>query len=223
MNTLTFYAPSGSPASSNHTSLVAIQQLVPPGNTSGANHVGFFGAGGPEGIPFAVIVDRYQDKTFITNTSGTNLGKAPFGLPASGQLINHKFVSSSTVNVSGLGETALINVTPPSGTLLIRFIPSGSIEVRTQNAIVYAVNLNASSGVDDVGSVVTGIKVQGYEPGADATWTQMAGAGAIDNRLLLLDRDVAEARHDFFIGLSASPEAVGQRSDFGLFTVIEFL
>lgn len=223
MNTLNFYAPSGSPASSNHTSLVVIQQLSPPGNTSGANHVGFFGAGGPEGVPFAVIIDRYQDKTFITNTSGTNLGVAPWGLPASGQLINHKYVSSSTVNVSGLGETSLINVTPPSGTILVRFVPSGAAQVRTQNAILYTVVLNASSGIDDVSTVVTGLKIQGYEPGADSTWTQTAGAGAIDNRLLLLDHDNANSIHDFFIGLSCSPEAVGQRNNFGFFMVIEFL
>jgi hypothetical protein len=196
--------------------------LDPPGNTSGANHVGFFGAGGPEGTPFAVIVDRYQDKTYITNTSGTNLGADPFGLPGSGELINHKYVSSSTVNVSGLGETALINVTSESGTLLVRF-ESTVGEVQTQNGIVYTVNLNASSGVDDVSSVVTNLKVQGYEPTVDSTWTQMAGAGAIDNRLLLLDRNTAEVIHDFFVGLSASPETVGERSDFGLFAVIEFL
>lgn len=223
MNTLTYFAPSGSPASQNHPSLVVVEQLDPPGNTSGANHVGFFGAGGPEGTPFAVIVDRYQDKTFITNTSGFNLGRDPYGLPGSGELINHKFVTSSTVNVSGLGETALTNVTPESGTLLIRFEPSGATPVRTQNTIVYCVALNASSGVDDVSTVVTGLKVRGYEPGADSTWTLMAGAGAIDNRLLLLDHDVTDLVHDFFIGLSASPEAVGERNDFGLFTVIEFL
>jgi len=223
MNTLTFYAPSGSPASSNFTSLVPIESLDPPGNTSGANHVGFFGAGGPEGIPFAVIVDRYQDLTFITNTSGTNLGQAPYGVPASGQLINHKYIASSTVNVSGLGTVSLTNVTPESGTILARFVASGTTEVRTQNAILYTVALNAASGVDDVSSVVTSLKVQGYEPGADATWTQTAGAGAIDNRLLLQDHDTTDLVHDFFVGLSASPEAAGARSDFGFFMVIEFL
>lgn len=223
MNTLTFYAPSGSPASSNHTSLVAIEQLGTPGNTSGANHVGFFGAGGPEGTPFAVIVDRYQDKTFITNMSGTNLGNSPFGLPGSGELINHKYSSDTTANVSGLGAVSLTNVTQGSGTLLIRFVPSGSAEVKTQNALLYTVVLNATSGVDDVTSVVTGLKVYGYEPGADGTWTQMAGVGATDNQLALDDHSVADTVHDFFVGLSASPEAVGARTNFGFFAVIEFL
>jgi hypothetical protein len=217
MNTLTFLAPSGSPAN-----LTVIEQLD-PGSTSGANHVGFFGAGGPEGIPFAVIVDRYQDKTFITNSTGQNLGSAPYGVTGSGELVNHKYLTSNTANVSGLGSVSLVNVTPESGTLLLRFEPSGAVAVRTQNTILYTVVLNATSGIDDVSSVVTSLKVQSYEPGADGTWTQTAGTGAVDNRLLLLDHDVPDTVHDFFVGLSASPEAVGQRNDFGFFMVIEFL
>lgn len=218
MNTLTFLAPSGAPASGT-----IIQQLTTPGNTSGANHIGFFGAGGPEGSPFAIIIDRYQDKTFITNMSGTNLGKAPWGLRASGQLINNKYESSNTVNVDGQGAVALSTVPSASGTLLIRFVPSGSIPVRTQNAVLRCVALNASSGVNDITSVVTSLKVQGFEPTNQSSWKQMAGAGTIDNQLSFRDRNTSVAQHDFFAALSASPEAVGQRNNFGFFMILEFL
>lgn len=218
MNTLTFIAPSGAPASGT-----IIQQLTIPGNTSGANFLGFFGTGGPEGTPFAVIIDRYQDKTFITNMSGTNLGKAPWGLRASGQLINNKYLTANTVNINGGGSVALSTVPINSGTLLIRFVPSGSISVRTQNAALRAVILNSTSGVDNITSVVTGLKVQGFEPINDSSWTQMAGAGAIDNQLQFNDHTVAQTQHDFFACLSASPEAVGQRNNFGFFMIIEFL
>jgi hypothetical protein len=218
MNTLTVLAPSGAPASGT-----VIEQLDPPGNTSGASYVGFFGAGGPEGIPFAVIVAKYQDKTFITNPSGTNLGKSPFGLLGSGQLDNHKFIETNLVNVNGQGSVELSGVPQSSGTILLRFVPSGATPVRTQNALIRTVPLNASSGIDTVDGIVTSLKVQGYEPGADNTWTQTAGVGALDNRLFLLDHDVASLQHDFFASLSASPEAVGERNDFGFFVVIEFL
>ena len=217
MNTLTFLAPSGAPASGT-----IIEQLTIPGNTSGANHLGFFGTGGPQGTPFAIIVDRYQDRTFITNMSGTNLGVAPWGLRASGELINNKYVSLNTVNL-GEGAVALSTVPFASGTLLIRFVPSGSISVRTQNAALRAVVLNSSSGIDNILSVVTGLKVQGFEPVNDAVWTQMAGVGAIDNQLQFTDRNIALPQHDFFASLSASPEAVGQRNNFGFFMIIEFL
>lgn len=218
MNTLSFLAPSGAPASGT-----ILEQLSPPGNTSGANSLGFFGAGGPQGVPFAVIVDAYQDATFITGVSGFNMGVAPFGLLASGELFNSKFIDSSTANVEGDPSVALTNVPQESGTLLMRFVPSGSTEVRTQNTLLRTVVLNATSGVNNVGDVVVGLKVQCFEPGADSAWTQTAGTGALDNRLFLLDHNVASLQHDFFATLSASPENVGERNDFGFFLIIEFL
>lgn len=221
MNTISFLAPTGAPVSFMHTSLFVIQQLTPPGNTSGANHLGFFGAGGPQGVPFAVIVDNYQDQTFITNRSGQNLGTV--GVPASGKLINHKYVSSTTVQVSGQPAQSLTQVPQGSGTLLIRFVPSGAASVVTQNGLLRTVVLNTSSGIDDVTSIVTNLKIQSYEIQEDSSWTQTAGAGAIDNRLFLSDHPTAATQHDFFVGLSASPEAVGARNNFGFFAVVEFL
>ena len=216
--TLRFLAPSGAPST-----LTEIRQLDPPGNTSGAHFIGFFGAGGPQGSPFAIIVDRFQDRTFITNSFGNNLGLHPYGVTASGELINHKYISSNTVNVSGLGVTSLTNVTRESGTLLVRFNSPGMTNVVTQNAILYAVDLNASSGVNNVLNVPTNIKIFAYEVGVNPTWTQIAGVGAVDNRLLLLDHNVSDVTHDFFIGLSISPETMGQRNNIGYLFNLEFL
>lgn len=218
MNTLTFLAPSGAPASGT-----IIEQLDPPGNTSGANHIGFFGAGGPRGVPFAVIVDKYQDSTYITNTSGENMGIAPFGIKASGELNNTKFEDTNLANINGVGGIELSGIPQLSGTLLIRFEPSGSIEVRTQNVLLRTVVLTATSGIDDIAGVVVGLKVQGFEPTADNLWTQTAGGGALDNRIFFTDHNVPDLVHDFFVSLSASPEAVGERNDFGMFFIVEFL
>lgn len=218
MNTLTFLAPSGAPASGT-----IIEQLDPPGNTSGANHVGFFGAGGPQGVPFAVIVDKYQDSTYITNVSGFNMGVAPFGVKASGELNNTKFQDASLANVNGVGSVELSGIPQLSGTLLIRFEPSGSTAVRTQNVLLRTVVLNSASGIDDVTGVVVGLKVQGFEPAADNAWTQTAGDGALDNRIFFVDHNVPDLVHDFFVSLSTSPEGVGERNDFGMFFIIEFL
>ena len=218
MNTLTFFAPSGAPASGT-----VIEQLDPPGNTSGANHIGFFGAGGPQGVPFAVIVDKYQDATFITNAAGLNLGVAPFGIKSSGELLNFKFQDVNVASVAGDGNVALTNIPLESGTLLIRFEPSGALPVRTQNTLLRTVVLNDSSGINDIAGIVVGLKVQGFEPGADNTWSQTAGGGALDNRIFFTDHNDPSLRHDFFVALSASPENVGERNDFGLFFIIEFL
>ena len=217
MNTITFLAPSGAPASGT-----VIQQLTTPGNTSGANHIGFFGTGGPQGNPFAVIIDRYQDKTFITNASGTNLGVNPWGLRASGQLNNSKYVSSTVANINGFGNVSLTAVPQESGTILIRFVPSGSLSVRTQFTYLRAVALNASSGINNTESIVTGIKIYGFVPQEDGAWVQMAGTGATAN-LLAFDDHASATIHDFFACLSASPEQVGQRNNFGFYMIVEYL
>lgn len=218
MNSLTFIAPSGSLANGT-----LLEQLDPPGNTSGANHLGFFGAGGPQGIPFAVIVGSYQDRTFLTNVSGSNLGVAPFGLTGSGELLNHKYLTSNTVNVASNGAISLIDVPSESGTLLVRLETSGAISVETQNAIFRAVDLNASSGIDDLNAIPVNITVQAYEPSKDAAWTQIAGNGAVDNRLFLTDQGNSSTIHDFFIGIAASPEQAGVRTNVGYYFVVEFL
>lgn len=223
MNTLTFYAPSGAEVSAEHGSLFPIETLNTPGNTSGANHVGFFGAGGPQGVPFAIIVANYQDASYITNTSGFNMGVAPFGVPASGKLNNFKYETSTTANVSGVAGVALLDIPQESGTLLIRFAASGSTEVRTQNTLCRSVVLNSSSGIDNVTDVAVGVTIQGFEPGVDSSWAQTAGDGALDNRLFILDHNVTDLIHDFWVGLSVSPESAGQRNDVGFFFVIEFL
>ncbi len=218
MNSLTFIAPSGAPASGT-----IIRQLDPPGNTSGLSYVGFFGAGGPQGVPFAIVVNNYQNTTYLTNTSGFNMGVEPFGVLNSGQLINTKFEISSTANVEGHASVLLSNIPEESGTLLMRFESSGVIPVKTQSTLFRTVVLNATSGVDDITSVVLGLKMQCFEPGKDNSWTQTAGVGAIDNRLFIEDHNDTDLVHDFFVSLSVSPELVGERNDFGFLMVIEFL
>jgi hypothetical protein len=218
MNTITFFAPSGAPASGT-----IIEQLEPPGNTSGANYIGFFGTGGPEGVPFAVFVSSYQDKTFVTNTSGTNLGQEPWGLLASGELINHKFLTSSTVNVGNQDEVDLIDVPKQSGMLLVRFEATGPGEVVTQNGVWRTVALNASSGVSDVTAIVTGIDVRCYEAEEDSGWTNTAGSAAVDNRLFIANHTDNDLIHDFFVSASASPEDTGERNDWGFAFILEFL
>jgi hypothetical protein len=218
LNTLTFIAPSGSPAGGT-----VIEQLTTPGNTSGANHIGFFGTGGPQGNPFAVIIGSYQDRTFITNASGTNLGASPWGLPASGRLHNAKFTDSSSVNMDGFGAVSVAAVPRSSGTLLIRFVPSGAASVRTQYTYLRAVSLNASSGVNDSSTIVTGLRIYGFVPEEDSSWTQMAGTGASTNALSFDDHFDSATIHDFFACLSVSPEAVGQRNNFGFYMIVEYL
>jgi len=223
MNTLTFMPTSGAQAhqNSNGEDTGFIETLETPGNLSGANHIGFFGTGGPGGVPFAVVVDNYQDKTFITNVSGQNLGDY-HGFPGAGQLVNTKYIDTSLASVSGQASHPVNLVPKESGTLLIRF-DSTEGEVSTQNVLFRCVDLNAASGVDDSTAIPTNLKVWAFEPDVGGVWTQLAGTGAADNKLNLSDRLDPENRHDYFLCISASPEVVGARTNVGFFALFEFL
>jgi hypothetical protein len=223
MNTLTFMPTSGAYAhqDNNGGDTGFIETLGTPGNLSGANHIGFFGAGGPGGVPFAVVVSNYQDKTYITNTSGQNLGDY-YGFPGAGELINAKYIDSSLVSVSGQADFPVNLVPKESGTLLVRF-DSSEGQVQTQNVLFRAVDLNAASGVDDTTAIPVDLKVWAFEPDVGGVWTQLAGTGAADNKLNLSDRSDVEHRHDYFLCISVSPEVVGARSNVGFFTLVEFL
>lgn len=224
MNTLTFMPPSGAHAHQNNNGgdTGFISSLTEDaGNLSGANHIGFFGAGGPGGVPFAVVVNNYQDKTYITNASGQHL-TAYYGFPGSGELINNKYINATQVSVSGQATALVSNAPKESGTLLIRF-DSSEGQVQTQNVIFRCVDLNAVSGVDDTTAVPSDIKVFAFEPDVSVAWSQLAGTGAAENMFNLSDRADLEHRHDYFISLSVSPEVVGARSNIGFFTLIEFL
>lgn len=215
VETVRFIAPSGSPASGT------IIPTLAAGNVSGAHFIGFFGAGGPQGVPFAVLVNSYQNKTYITNASGENLGFPPYGVRGSGQLTNVKFITANTIRVNSDGTVTLLSLPEVSGTLLVRFQSTSSVQ--TQNGLLRAVNLSATSGVSSETSLVSNIDIRGAEASKDSTWTQMGGNTAIDNRLFLADHTTPNITHDFHIALSASPEAVGRRNDWGLFFYVEFL
>jgi hypothetical protein len=217
MNTLSFLAASGSALP-----LYPMQTLDTPGNTSGANYLGFFGAGGPQGSPYTIVVGQYQDTTHITNASGTNLGTFD-GLPGDGRLINHKYLTNTTVSVSGMGSELLTSVPQGSGSLLIRFESGTSAQV--QNSILRAVNLNASSGVSSLTGLVTDIDIRAYAVGDSYgdQWIQLGGTGASDNRLIMDDHSFSSTIHDYHVCISVSPESAGQKNAFGFTMSLEFL
>jgi len=214
--TVQFIGPSGSPASG-----VIMQNLnLNIGNTSGNCFIGFFNTGGPQTVPYAILTNTYNSKTFMTNSNGQNLGASPYGVLGSGQLTNCKFIDASTAQINSNPSVLVSAVPEASGTILIRFTPTGTFQ--TQNAVVRAVNLNASSGITDETGLVSSIEIKGFEAGHDSSWTAIGGS-TLDNRLFLEDQTASAGPHDYHIALSCSPTAAGERDNFGFLCVIEFL
>lgn len=184
--------------------------------------MGFFGSAGAPNS--AVIVGQYQDTTFRTDHVGTQLG----------EMINSKFKSSTTVDVSGTLSSgpmfgtnfSIANLTNISGTLLCRFREPNDTAVITQQATFRAVDMTAGSGVPDISDLADGITVQAAQlqdtagNAADSTWTEVSSGGAA---LSLADQSLESNIHDFHLIVSATPTAAGRKINFGYLVRLEFL
>ena len=199
---------------SNRTFPAALEIFaMQPGDTTSPERLGFFGVAGAPNA--AVVIGSYQDRTHRTNHSGSDLGI----------FINNKFVSSSVASVSGVSFPNMQDMPASSGSLLCRFTEPNGNQVSTQNAVLRAVRINASSGVPDITALPQNISVQGFElkntvgGAGNSSWTDMS---TTTNSLSLNAQSATASVHDFIVGLSVSPTVAGVNLLFGFAVVLEF-
>jgi hypothetical protein len=150
-------------------------------------------AGGTFDSP--VTVSSYQDSTHTETSGGTDKssGNGPN---------NNKYISSTQADW-GDGTELLTAITDAETTLKINFADPSSVAI--SNHIFYAYDGTTTTAVP------TGVTFQAFESG-DSTWTNAEGSAAA---LSITDSSAATS-HDFYIGVSASPESVGEKTDFVL-------
>jgi len=156
----------------------------------------------------AITVGEFQD--------GTHAGSDDPGTDQCGtnHMNNVKYLTGSTMSVNGAASEDIndTNLTATECTLKINFAHSPAVAIT--NARFYAFD----------GSVVTneavGIDAYAFERGVTASaWTQInddsgnIGGDNTGERLALGSKSSATS-HDWFVAISASPEAVGAKSSF---------
>ncbi len=183
------------------------------GATDNINRLGFFGAGGP-GTP--VTVNTYQSTVYPTDHEGDLRGPP---------LVQSKYLTSNTVEVSGAWNAAVAEYPPGSSTVQIRFTEDGATAVTTQNAELQAVLLGAASGVAQ-DTAPNNITIQAFEVThpfgltGDSAWTELT-SGPTD--LSFDNHSWTSVIHDFFAVISASPTAVGVNRSFGFYFQTEYI
>lgn len=181
----------------------------------------------------SVQVGNQQDTTFITNSNGTIQGH-----PLNN---NHKFTSGSGLEfnsavVLGMEFTPL--VPNQSGGLNIRFTFDSA--VKTQNGVLRifdrVTSTNPASGVE---CRVAELRHPWptYTPiGSGGSWTLASESAPtpVQNAVNLFASpgmsghsnngpETTSTRHDWYVALSASPESIGSKTQFGLFVSLEYL
>ena len=140
-----------------------------------------------------IKVDEYNDSTHVKadDDSDKSSGNSP---------VNNKYVSETEVSVDGGTAKALDTITDSECALKVNFAHGSDVEV--ENAIFYAYDGTSTTDAPD------GITFQAAESGDD-TWTNAEGSASA---LALDDKTTAGQLHDYFIGASARPTSVGEKT-----------
>lgn len=196
---------------------------------AGGSGIGFYGT---NAFGDAVSVGAYQRRTFVTNSNGT----------AQGPQCNNIFwthANSGTLGQAG-GSTNLTSIPNDQSTLKIRF--THDTAVRTQNAKLYIYDRNFSSDFEQ--HPATGVTTQvceirhvdpvigaggsGYTAwatflatttGTIAPLSASPGSGGLSPS----GSSTQSTLHDWFIALSATPNSIGSKTQYGLAVSTEYV
>lgn len=142
----------------------------------------------------AITVGSYNDSTHVESSVGANdsSGNSPR---------NTKYLTSSTLSLNGGASSNVGDLSTANCPLKINF--SHDTSVKTSNGILYAYDGTTTTNAP------TGVTFQAFEQG-DSAWTNAEGSGSA----VTINDDTASKSHDYYFGISASPESVGEKTAF---------
>ena len=152
--------------------------------------LGFFGSAG---LGAAIQSGSYQDTSAAINGAATQV---------SGYFDNIKFVHANSGSYNGGATVNITGVPQRSGTVKVQFQNDSSVQ--TQNTKFFAWD-----GGGTTTNAPSGVTIFSYEEG-DTTWTNI-GVTGLTSALVLNDQGAATL-HDFYLGVSAKPTAVGVKN-----------
>lgn len=184
--------------------------------------IGFYG----DGFGVSIPVGEYNTRTFITSSNGTVEGP---------EVDNVQYVSSGSAILGQAGSPVALTAIPNYlATLRVQF--ENDTAVKTRNAEVRIYDRDDIDTAPDgvtcyVAEVVHTGTSQTNDGSGDTTWTQCYGSGST---LALVDSpgtsglspsgiDTTDTVHHWYLALSATPQSIGSKTDFGLYFSVEYL
>lgn len=193
--------------------------------------LGFFG---DSGFGSSVEVGKYQGSTFVTDGNGSLQGSR-------GKNIKYLNPGSGIIGASssGIGLQATPNYL---STLNVRFSHSSAVKAQNCEMRVYdrvSINNPASGVTTKIAEIVHPNELEKtFDDSAvligsgDDQWTTAGGSGdtvtfsnspGISGLYANGASTRAATRHDWFAAISASPDSIGPKSDYGLYFALEYL
>lgn len=190
-------------------------------NLSGSG-LGFFGGN----FGFSVAVGEFQDTTFITDGNGVNQGP---------QVDNIKFqnIGSGIINSASSGDP-LTAVPNQLATLNVTFTHGTAVKTQNVEARIYdraLINNDPSGVTTQVAEVIHPNITKVNDGSGDSTWIQAHGSGVTvtlasspgESGLSPNGPSTTDLKHDWYLALSASPDSIGSKTQFGFYVSLEYL
>lgn len=184
--------------------------------------LGFFGTAG---FGASVQVGFWQGRTFITNGAGTTQGP---------ECNNVTYVNPTTgiLGQSGSG-LPLPNIPNWQSTVNIRFTNDTPVQTQNVQLCIFDRNIpaNPPSGVTTAVAEIVHPNINQAPGGSGSpTWQFPAGTGVMmltaspgTSGLRPNGPATRDTQHDWYLVLSASPNNIGSKTNYGLYVSLEFL
>lgn len=185
--------------------------------------VGFYSSGG---FGASVPVGDYNSRCYITDGNGVVSGA---------EINNVKYLSSGSAILGQAGSGIKLTQVPNYlSTMRIELTSDTAVKTRNAQVRIYdRSNINSPpSGVTCYGAeIIHTDTVQNNNGSGDATWTSLYGSGST---LSMVDSpglsglspsgiNTTSTTHHWYLALSAIPQSIGSKTQFGLYFAVEYL
>lgn len=188
----------------------------------GGSGLGFFGS---SGFGTSVAVGVYQGTTYITDGAGAVQGP---------QVDNVKWTHANSGEVAGTTNLVLTAIPNYQATLNIRFTNDESVKTQNAQARIFdRSNINnAASGVTTkCAEIIHTDNTQTDNGSGDTSWITPAGSSVVvdlvaspgESGLSPSGSNSVDTRHDWYLAISASPDSIGSKNNYGLYVSLEYL
>jgi len=210
--------------------MAAIDYYISTGSdfniNTGLSGLGFFGS---NGFGASVAVGAWQGRTYVTDGNGTVQGPEAQNV----QFLNAGSGILGQVG-TGIGLQAIPNY---QATLNVRFTHSSAVKTQNVELRIYDrvnINLGASGVTTKVAEIIHPGNTQVANGSGDSQWLTPAGS-AVTVQLAPSpglsgvfagngsNSTYSATRHDNYVAISASPDSIGAKTQYGLYTSLEYL
>lgn len=187
-----------------------------------ASGLGFYG---DAGFAASVQVGAWQGRTYITNADGSAQGP---------EADNVKYLNPGSGILGQVGSGLLLRTIPNhQSTLNVRFTHDTPVRVQNGEIRIFDRNLPATRPASGVTTKTAEIihpgRTQVNNGSGDTTWRTPGGTGVVQpltpspGMSGLFPNGPAVLRHDWYMAISASPDTIGSKTQYGLYAQLEYL